>query len=63
MLFCSSNNQLLYVELTTAGLSITCLDHITMVKAVAVLSSSEGVSGAVYFTQEGDGNIELKFSM
>ncbi|KAK4388484.1 Superoxide dismutase [Cu-Zn] [Sesamum angolense] len=26
-----------------------------MVKAVAVLSSSEGVSGTIYFTQEGDG--------
>ncbi|MBA0727842.1 hypothetical protein Golax_000794, partial [Gossypium laxum] len=26
-----------------------------MVKAVAVLSSSEGVSGTVFFTQEGDG--------
>ncbi|KAJ8436798.1 hypothetical protein Cgig2_032026 [Carnegiea gigantea] len=26
-----------------------------MVKAVAVLSSSEGVSGAIYFTQEGKG--------
>ncbi|KAL0457324.1 UNVERIFIED_CONTAM: Superoxide dismutase [Cu-Zn] [Sesamum latifolium] len=26
-----------------------------MVKAVAVLSSSEGVSGKIFFTQEGDG--------
>lgn len=26
-----------------------------MAKAVAVLSSSEGVKGAIYFTQEGDG--------
>ncbi|KAK6117333.1 hypothetical protein DH2020_048924 [Rehmannia glutinosa] len=26
-----------------------------MVKAVAVLNSSEGVSGTIYFTQEGDG--------
>ncbi|OMO55314.1 hypothetical protein COLO4_36053 [Corchorus olitorius] len=26
-----------------------------MVKAVAVLSSSEGVSGTIFFTQEGDG--------
>lgn len=29
--------------------------HITMVKAVVVLNSSEGVNGTVYFTQEGDG--------
>lgn len=28
-----------------------------MMKAVAVLSGSEGVSGTVYFTQEGDGNL------
>ncbi|CAL5413218.1 unnamed protein product [Camellia sinensis] len=28
---------------------------ITMVKAVVVLNSSEGVSGTVHFTQEGDG--------
>lgn len=27
-----------------------------MAKAVAVLSSSEGVKGAIYFTQEGDGS-------
>jgi len=26
-----------------------------MVKAVAVLNSSEGVSGTIFFTQEGDG--------
>ncbi|RWR94101.1 Superoxide dismutase [Cinnamomum micranthum f. kanehirae] len=26
-----------------------------MVKAVAVLASNEGVSGTIYFTQEGDG--------
>lgn len=32
-----------------------CRSHITMVKAVVVLSSSEGVSGTVHFTQEGDG--------
>ncbi|KAE9444721.1 hypothetical protein C3L33_23381, partial [Rhododendron williamsianum] len=29
--------------------------HITMVKAVVVLNSSEGVNGTIYFTQEGDG--------
>ncbi|KAH7856328.1 hypothetical protein Vadar_000117 [Vaccinium darrowii] len=29
--------------------------HLTMVKAVVVLNSSEGVNGTVYFTQEGDG--------
>ena len=29
--------------------------HRTMVKAVAVLNSSEGVSGTIFFTQEGDG--------
>ncbi|KAK8541909.1 hypothetical protein V6N12_014529 [Hibiscus sabdariffa] len=29
--------------------------HRKMVKAVAVLSSSEGVNGTVFFTQEGDG--------
>ncbi|KAJ4955507.1 hypothetical protein NE237_012290 [Protea cynaroides] len=29
--------------------------HLTMVKAVAVLSSSEGVNGTIYFVQEGDG--------
>jgi len=28
---------------------------LTMVKAVAVLGSSEGVKGTIYFTQEGDG--------
>lgn len=28
-----------------------------MVKAVAVLGSSEGVSGTIFFTQEGDGNL------
>jgi Cu-Zn family superoxide dismutase len=27
-----------------------------MVKAVAVLSGSEGVKGTIFFTQEGDGN-------
>ncbi|KAI8566121.1 hypothetical protein RHMOL_Rhmol02G0015100 [Rhododendron molle] len=31
------------------------VSHITMVKAVVVLNSSEGVNGTVYFTQEGDG--------
>ena len=30
-----------------------------MVKGVAVLSSSEGVSGTVFFNQEGDGNFEV----
>lgn len=30
-------------------------EHITMVKAVAVLNSSEGVSGTILFSQEGDG--------
>lgn len=30
-----------------------------MVKAVAVLSSSAGVSGTIYFTQEEDGNFEI----
>lgn len=36
-----------------------CRSHknITMVKAVVVLNSSEGVSGTVQFTQEGDGMI------
>jgi len=29
--------------------------HRTMVKAVAVLNSSEGVKGTINFTQEGDG--------
>lgn len=32
-----------------------------MVKAVAVLSSSEGVSGTIFFTQEGDGNPGFDF--
>ena len=40
-------NAFLLVEL----LQIT----LTMVKAVAVLGSSEGVKGTIYFTQEGDG--------
>ncbi|KAI8534048.1 hypothetical protein RHMOL_Rhmol10G0058500 [Rhododendron molle] len=31
------------------------VSHITMVKAVVVLNSSEGVNGTVYFTQKGDG--------
>ena len=31
--------------------------HKTMVKAVVVLGSSEGVKGTIYFTQEGDGNL------
>lgn len=36
------------------------LDHRkTMVKAVAVLSSSEGVKGTIYFTEEGDGKTNL----
>lgn len=30
-----------------------------MVKAVAVLGSNEGVSGTIYFAQEGDGNVEV----
>lgn len=36
-----------------------CRSHknITMVKAVVVLNSSEGVSGTVQFNQEGDGMI------
>lgn len=29
-----------------------------MVKAVAVLRSSEGVSGTVFFAQEGDGRLQ-----
>lgn len=39
------------------------LDHRKMVKAVAVLSSSEGVKGTIYFTQEGDGNFKLSLSV
>lgn len=35
--------------------------HLTMAKGVAVLSSSAGVSGTIYFTQEGDG--KLNFSL
>lgn len=31
--------------------------HSTMVKAVAVLGSSESVKGTIFFTQEGDGNL------
>jgi Cu-Zn family superoxide dismutase len=31
-----------------------------MVKAVAVLNSSEGVSGTIFFTQEGDGKWKLQ---
>lgn len=34
--------------------------HLPMAKGVAVLSSSAGVSGTIYFTQEGDGNL-IKF--
>ncbi|XAR54586.1 Superoxide dismutase [Bertholletia excelsa] len=34
-----------------------------MVKAVAVLSSSEGVSGTVYFVQEGDGPTTVTASL
>ena len=30
-----------------------------MGKAVAVLTGTEGVSGTVYFTQEGDGNLNI----
>jgi|AraCvinosormetaG_1042628.scaffolds.fasta_scaffold00795_11 hypothetical protein len=34
-------------------------DHkgqVTMAKGVAVLNSSEGVTGTIFFTQEGDGS-------
>lgn len=34
---------------------VSCRSHRIMVKAVAVLNSSEGVSGTIFFTQEGDG--------
>ncbi|XP_073308146.1 superoxide dismutase [Cu-Zn]-like isoform X1 [Primulina huaijiensis] len=34
---------------------MNCLSQITMLKAVAVLSSGEGVRGTVHFLQEGDG--------
>lgn len=40
------------------------LDHTevrTMVKAVAVLGSNEGVSGTIFFTQEGDGKYKSRF--
>lgn len=38
------------------GLVVDFAEHErTMAKAVAVLSSSEGVKGTIYFTQEGDG--------
>lgn len=30
-----------------------------MVKAVAVLGNSSGVSGTIYFTQEADGNLKI----
>lgn len=30
-------------------------------KAVAVLGSSEGVSGTIFFSQEGDGNLVIGF--
>ncbi|XP_074339637.1 superoxide dismutase [Cu-Zn]-like isoform X1 [Apium graveolens] len=37
--------------------------HITMAKGVAVLSSSTGVSGTIYFTQEGDGSTTVTGSV
>ncbi|KAH6833919.1 copper/zinc superoxide dismutase 1 [Perilla frutescens var. hirtella] len=43
-----------YAELLSVR-PLRLLTHETMAKAVAVLSSSEGVKGTVYFTQEGDG--------
>lgn len=46
-----------YFDNTLANLIFVLFrSHRTMVKAVAVLSSSEGVKGTVYFAQEGDGN-------
>lgn len=30
-------------------------------KGVAVLGSSEGVSGTIFFSQEGDGNLVIDF--
>jgi hypothetical protein len=37
--------------------------HRKMVKVVAVLGSSEGVCGTIYFTQEGDGNLEFLYNL
>nr|DAD37922.1 TPA_asm: hypothetical protein HUJ06_008563 [Nelumbo nucifera] len=37
--------------------------HRTMVKAVAVLNSREGVSGTIYFTEEEDGSTKVTGSV
>lgn len=38
-----------------------CRSRTEMAKAVAVLGGTEGVTGTVYFTQEGDGKLFLEF--